>query len=95
MLIVVHAKNTRAEMRNSNSNASKVAVQRSIGRVQGVIKGILRELEAAVKRHGNKGSKVRTIDIEFDQCRVLLDTVSFASPQMTVKCQPLQKGTAT
>ena len=95
MLLVVHAKNIRAEMLNSNTNASKVAVQRSIGRVQGVIKGILRELEAAVKRHGKQGSKNRTIDIEFDQFRVLLDTVSFASLQMTVKCQLLQKGTAT
>ena len=86
MLLIVHTKNI---------NASKVAVQRCIGRVEGVIKGILRELEAAVKRHGKQGSKNTTIDIEFDQFRVLPDTVSFASPQMTVKCQLLQNGTAT
>ena len=95
MLLVVHAKIIRAEMLNSNTNASKVAVQRSMGRVPGVIKGLLRELEAAVKRHGKQGSKNRIIDIEYDQFRVLLDTVSFASPKMTVKCQLLQKGTAT
>ena len=34
-----------------------MAVQRSVGKIQGVVKGVLGELEEAVERHGKLGRK--------------------------------------
>ena len=47
------------------------------------------ELEEAVKRHGKQGLKIELLISSLTSFFLLLDEVSFVSPQMVVKCQLL------
>ena len=62
------------------SVSAKVAVQRCVERVQGFIKGILRELEEAVKRHGKKELK---IELLISSLAYILCCLTFSSSPAT------------